>query len=199
MSTATRGRRRKPVPTRLTPDEIAAAMEQWDPLAHKWAGRWFRTYRGVAPYADFHAEARLGMLIAARRFDPSRGFLFSTYSCWWIRQQLQRFVAAEVNRGLHVPETHHRAAGGTLWLPIASIQDAGGPCESGDEWSPDNWLADHRGEGEPPTPTDWGHVLKAIGERLGGVTKERARQIVARAVRKLRAAEGLEGELEVVA
>jgi RNA polymerase sigma factor (sigma-70 family) len=49
--------------------------------------------------ADRVQEGNLGLLIAVSRFDPERGFRFSTYATWWIRFAITR---ALVNRGRSV-------------------------------------------------------------------------------------------------
>lgn len=49
--------------------------------------------------ADRVQEGNLGLLIAISRFDPERGFRFSTYATWWIRFAITR---ALVNRGRSV-------------------------------------------------------------------------------------------------
>jgi RNA polymerase sigma factor (sigma-70 family) len=49
--------------------------------------------------ADRVQEGNLGLLIAVSRFDPDRGFRFSTYATWWIRFAITR---ALVNRGRSV-------------------------------------------------------------------------------------------------
>nr|AKC88669.1 sigma factor [Pelargonium exstipulatum] len=51
---------------------------------------------------DLVAAGCLGLVKAAERFDPSRGFKFSTYAHWWIRQAMRKALSVE-SRLLRIP------------------------------------------------------------------------------------------------
>ncbi len=44
------------------------------------------------PIVDLVSEGNLGLMQAVKKFDPSKGFRFSTYAMWWIRSHIQEYI-----------------------------------------------------------------------------------------------------------
>ena len=66
--------------------------------------------RGL-PFLDLIQEGNLGLMKAAEKFEPERGFKFSTYATWWIRQAITRSIADQartIRIPVHMVETINR-------------------------------------------------------------------------------------------
>lgn len=89
----------------------------------------FRNY-GL-PVVDLVQEGAVGLMEAAARFDPEKGFRFSTYAGWWIRSSMQDYVL----RNWSIVRTGTTAAQKTLffnlrWLRAKIARENDGPLNN---------------------------------------------------------------------
>jgi RNA polymerase primary sigma factor len=99
----------------LTSDEqiaLAKRIEEGDEAARqqmiaanlRLVVHWARRYQGRGiDLSDLIQEGTFGLMRAVEKFDWRRGFKFSTYATWWIRQSLQRAVQSK-GRAIRLPE-----------------------------------------------------------------------------------------------
>lgn len=90
-----------------TEDEVLLnkILEQQYKLIMKVARKYYKSGETTYEFDDLVQEGMMGVLRAIEKFDPDAGFMFSTYSSWWIRQSITRFITSQddmFNKGMGI-------------------------------------------------------------------------------------------------
>ncbi|HYI55576.1 MAG TPA: sigma-70 family RNA polymerase sigma factor [Microlunatus sp.] len=111
VTSAERGRKAK----RPTPDELEFLVEDGQRALQRFVTANLRLVVSVArkygrsqmPLLDLVQEGNTGLIRAVEKFDYTKGFKFSTYGTWWVRQSISRGIAQQgriVRLPVHVAE-----------------------------------------------------------------------------------------------
>ncbi len=180
-----------------------------------------KRYRGLGvSFLDLIHEGNLGLIEAARRFDPSRNVKFITYAVWWVRESMMHVLADQTRAFSFPPKLFATLYAGGEDLSLSDpITRADGRSRELVDMLPQeavpvedemihradlDELADalHDLDGRElevvrlrfGLEDDEPHTLQEIGDRMH-LTRERVRQIESRAKDKLRRSAKLRSHL----
>lgn len=100
-----------------------------------------RSYLGYGlPLSELISEGNIGLIEAAKRFDPEKGVRFSTYAVWWIRAALQEYVL----RSWSLVKMGTRRSERTLFFNLRKLKNRIAAVQDGD-MHPDQvkFIAEH--------------------------------------------------------
>jgi RNA polymerase primary sigma factor len=149
-------------------------------VARRYAGR------GLG-FLDLIQVGNVGLLEAVRRFDYARGYTFSAYATWWIRQSISRAIADQA-RNIRISQEPV-----SLETPLGDLIEDESMVSPGEaaRGEPVRSALDQLNRREREVlemrfglKDGQAHSLEEVGQAFG-VTRERIRQIEAKALRKL--------------
>jgi RNA polymerase primary sigma factor len=199
---------------RIQDDRDEAAMAQLVEANLRFVVSYAKRYRGHGvSFLDLIHEGNLGLIEAARRFDPAHNVKFITYAVWWVRQSMMH-VLADSTRAFSFPPKlfgalHAGGPGGedvslseTLGdrLPLAQAPVEDELIHQADLDELAAALRDLEGKEQEVVRLRYGlgdgepQTLQEIGDRLH-LSRERVRQIETRAKEKLRRSAKLRSHL----